>query len=490
MSNELNRMTISQLAPKVKSRKISPVDLTRAVLEQIEKLDPILNAYITVDTEGALKAARTAQRQIAKGKYLGPLHGIPISLKDLYDTKGMLTTAGSKIMGDRIPAEDAASVARLRAAGAIIVGKTNLHEFAFGSTTQNPHFGGTRNPYDTSRIPGGSSGGSAAALAADMCIASTGSDTGGSIRTPAALCGIVGLKATYGRVSLRGIVPLASSLDHAGPMTKCVRDAAIMLSTMAGYDPKDPTSANEKVPAFVRALKKDVKRLRIGIDPSFCFGGVDQEVAAAVKEALKLLEGLGARIVEVTLPNIELTSVVESILITTESAAYHEDNLRNRSADYGEDVRALLEGGSVFSAVHYIKAQRLRRIIQQEFAEAFKKIDLFSLPGAPVAAPLIGAETVSIGGAEMEVPMALLRFACPSNLTGLPAISVPCGLGKQGLPMGLQLVGRAFDEATLLQAAYTFEASTAPLPKPRIEQGSGVRGQGSGPHPPPPGGRG
>ncbi len=475
MSNELHRMTISQLAPKVKSRKISPVDLTRAVLEQIEKLDPILNAYITVDAEGALKAARTAQRQIAKGKYLGPLHGIPISLKDLYDTKGMLTTAGSKIMRDRIPAEDATSVARLRAAGAIIVGKTNLHEFALGSTTQNPHFGGTRNPYDTGRIPGGSSGGSAAALAADMCIASTGSDTGGSIRTPAALCGIVGLKPTYGLVSLHGIVPLAWSLDHVGPMTKCVRDAAIMLSAMAGYDPKDPASAKEKVPAYARALKNDVKRLRIGIDPSFCFGGVDDEVAVAVRKALELLEGLGARVVGVHLPNIELTSVVESILITAEPAAYHEDNLRNRAADYGEDVRALLEGGSVFSAVHYIKAQRLRRIIQQEFAEAFNKIDLFAMPGAPVAAPLIGAETVSIGDTEVDLAMALIRFACPSNLTGLPAISVPCGLGRQGLPIGLQLVGRAFDEATLLRAAYTFEANATPLPKPRVEQGSGIR---------------
>ncbi len=476
MSNELNRLTISQLAPRVKSRKISPVDLTRAVLEQIEKLDPLLNAYITVDAEGALKAARTAQRRIAKGKYLGPLHGIPISLKDLYDTKGMLTTAGSKIMRDRIPAEDATSVARLRAAGAIIVGKTNLHEFALGSTTQNPHFGGTRNPYDTDRIPGGSSGGSAAALAADMCIASTGSDTGGSIRTPAALCGIVGLKPTYGRVSLHGIVPLAWSLDHVGPMTKCVRDAAIMLSAMAGYDPKDPASAKEKVPAYTRALKNDVKRLRIGIDPSFCFGGVDDEVAVAVRKALELLQGLGAHIVEVHLPNIELASVVESILITAEPAAYHEDNLRNRAADYGEDVRALLEGGSVFSAVHYIKAQRLRRIIQQEFAEAFNKIDLFAMPGAPVAAPLIGAETVSIGDTEVDLAMALIRFACPSNLTGLPAISVPCGLGRQGLPIGLQLVGRVFDEATLLRAAYTFEANATPLPKPQIGQGSGIRG--------------
>ncbi len=469
MSNELNRMTISQLAPKVKSCKISPVDITLDVLEQIEKLDPLLNAYITVDAEGALKAARTAQRQIAKGKYLGPLHGIPISLKDLYDTKGMRTTAGSKIMADRVPDEDATSVAQLRSAGAVIVGKTNLHEFAFGSTTQNPHYGGTRNPYDTKRIPGGSSGGSASALAADMCIASTGSDTGGSIRTPSALCGTVGLKPTYGRVSLHGIVPLAWSLDHVGPMTKCVRDAAIMLSAMAGHDPKDPTSANEKVPAFTRALKKDVKRLRIGIDPAFCFSMVDDEVAASVENALRTLEGLGARIVEVHLPNIELTSVVESILITTEPAAYHEDNLRNRGADYGDDVRALLEGGSVFSAVHYIKAQRLRRIIQQEFARAFEKIDLFAMPGAPVAAPPIGAETVSIAGTEVDIPMALIRFACPSNLTGLPAISVPCGLSNEGLPMGLQLVGRAFDEATLLRAAYAFEANAGPLPKPAVE---------------------
>ncbi len=485
MSNELSRMTISLLAPKLKSRKISPVELTRAVLEHIERLDPLLRAYITVDAEGALKAARTAQRQITQGKYLGPLHGIPISLKDLYDTKGLRTTAGSKIMAVRVPAEDATSVARLRAAGAIIVGKTNLHEFAFGSTTQNPHFGGTRNPYDTGRIPGGSSGGSAAALAADMCIASTGSDTGGSIRTPAALCGIVGLKPTYGRVSLNGIVPLAWSLDHVGPMTKCVRDAAIMLTAMAGYDPKDPTSADEKVPGFARTLKKGVKGLRIGIDPGFCFSMVDNEVEASVRSGLRVLEGEGARIVEIRLPSIELTSVVESILITTEAAAYHEDNLRSRAADYGDDVRALLQGGSVFSAVHYLKAQRLRRIIQQEFAQAFQKIDLFALPGAAVPAPPIGAQTVSIAGAETDVPMALLRFACPSNLTGLPAISVPCGLSNEGLPVGLQLVGRAFDEATLLRAAYAFEAEAGPIPRPGLGQGSAARGQGSGAHPSP-----
>jgi aspartyl-tRNA(Asn)/glutamyl-tRNA(Gln) amidotransferase subunit A len=252
-------------------------------------------------------------------------------------------------------------------------------------------------------------------------------------------------------------------------MTKCVRDAAIMLSAMAGYDPKDPASANEKVPGFARALKRDVKGLRIGIDPAFCFGMVDDEVGAAFRRSLELLEGLGARVVDVHLPNIELTSVVESILITTEPAAYHEDNLRNRAGDYGDDVRALLEGGSVFSAVHYIKAQRLRRIIQQEFARAFEKIDLFAMPGAPIKAPPIGAETVSISGSEVEVPMALIRFTCPSNLTGLPAISVPCGLSKEGLPIGLQLVGRAFDEATLLRAAYTFEKSSVPLPKPRYQ---------------------
>lgn len=483
MSNDLHRMTLSQLAPKIRSRRISPVDLTQAVLDEIERLEPVLNAYITLDPEGALKAARKAQRQLAKGEYLGPLHGIPISLKDLFDTKGMRTTAGSKILAERVPTEDATSVARLRAAGAILLGKTNLHEFAFGSTTQNPHFGGTRNPYDTDRIPGGSSGGSAAAVAADLCIASTGSDTGGSIRTPSALCGTVGLKPTYGRVSLHGIVPLAWSLDHVGPITKCVRDAAFMLSAMAGYDPKDPTSAKEKVPVFARALRGDVKKLRIGIDPSFCLAGVDDEVGSAFQAALRLFEGLGARVVEIHLPSLELASMVESVLITTEPAAYHEANLRDRGGDYGRDVRALLEGGSVFSAVHYIKAQRLRWTIQQEFAKAFRNIDLFAMPGAPLPAPPIGAETVSIGGAEVDLPMALIRFTCPSNLTGWPAISVPCGLSREGLPIGLQLVGRAFDEATVLRAAYAFEVNAGPLPKPRIGKGSGVGDQGSGARP-------
>ena len=468
MPGELHKMTISELAPKIRSRKISPVELAQDVLDRIEKLDPALNAYITVDIEGALKAARKAQRQIARGKYLGPLHGIPISLKDLYDTEGMRTTGGSKILRDRVPDADAASVENLRAAGAIIVGKTNMHEFAFGGTTQNPHFGGTRNPYDTGRIPGGSSGGSAAAVAADMCTASTGSDTGGSIRTPSSLCGIVGLKPTYGRVSLRGIVPLAWSLDHVGPMTKCVRDAALMLSAMAGHDPEDPTSANERVPGFARALRNDVKKLKIGVDSSFCFGGADEEVVAAVKKALELLEKLGARVVEVTLPSIELTSAVESVIITAEAAAYHEGNLRSRGGDYGGDVRALLDAGSTFSAVHYIKAQRLRGMIQKEFAEAFRKIDLFALPGAPATAPRIGERTASIGGMEVDVETAFLRFACPFNLTGLPAISIPCGLGGGGLPIGLQLVGKAFDEATVLRAAYTFEANSEPLPRPPV----------------------
>ncbi|RJP68350.1 MAG: Asp-tRNA(Asn)/Glu-tRNA(Gln) amidotransferase subunit GatA, partial [Candidatus Abyssobacteria bacterium SURF_17] len=352
MPNELSTMTIAELAPLLKSRKISPVELTRSVLERIEQLQPKLNAYITVDSGGALKAARSAERQISKGKYHGPLHGIPVSLKDLYQTKGLLTTAGSKIMKDWVPDTDATSVAKLREAGAIIVGKTNLHEFAMGGTTQNPHFGGTRNPYNAECIPGGSSGGSAAAVATGMCIASTGSDTGGSIRTPSALCGIVGIKPTYGRVSLHGIVPLAWSLDHVGPMTKCVRDAAIMLTVMSGHDPKDPYSAPGKAPNFARLLKDDVKKLKIGIEPSFCFAGVDDEVADGVKNALKQLEKLGAHVVEVTIPSIELTSAVESVIITAEAACYHENNLRNRAADYGNDVRVLLEAGAAFSAIH------------------------------------------------------------------------------------------------------------------------------------------
>jgi aspartyl-tRNA(Asn)/glutamyl-tRNA(Gln) amidotransferase subunit A len=466
-------MTISQLAPKIKSGAISPVELTTAVLEQINNLNAALNAYITVDADGALAAARAAERLIARGTYLGPLHGIPIALKDLYDTQGLRTTAASKVLQDRVPDADAASVTKLREAGAIIVGKTNMHEFAFGSTTQSPHFGGTRNPYNTERIPGGSSGGSGAAVATDMCIAATGSDTGGSIRAPSALCGIVGLKPTYGRISLRGIIPLAWSLDHVGPMTKCVRDVAIMLRAMAGHDPLDPTSAQEKVPSFVRALKDDVKELKIGVDPSFCFSGADEEVVEAVKKALKLFEQLGASIIEVSLPNIELTTVIESIIITTEAAAYHEDDLRNRGDDFGGDVRALLDAGAAFSAVHYIKAQRLRRIIQREFAEAFRTIDIFAMPGVAAPAPRIGAATVSVGGMETDVGMAMLRFPCPGNLTGLPAISVPCGLSTEGLPIGLQLMGRAFDEAAILRAAYTFERNAEPIPRPEL-QGSGA----------------
>jgi aspartyl-tRNA(Asn)/glutamyl-tRNA(Gln) amidotransferase subunit A len=251
-------------------------------------------------------------------------------------------------------------------------------------------------------------------------------------------------------------------------MTKCVRDAAILLKVMAGYDPNDPTSANEKVPNFPRFLENNVKKLKIGVEPSFCYTGVDEEVEEAVKKALKLFEKLGARIVEVNLPNIELTSVVESVIITTEAASYHEENLRTRAGDYGEDVRPLLEAGAGFSALHYLKAQRLRSMIQKEFAQAFKKIDLFVLPGSAVPAPLIGAKTVSIKGMETDTQMALLRYTCPSNLTGLPAISIPCGLSKGGLPIGLQLVGRAFDEATVLRAAFAFETNSQPLPKPVV----------------------
>lgn len=468
MPNELCDMTISELAREIKSRRISPVEVVRSVLARIDKLEPHLKAYITIDREGALKAAQTAERRVKRGNYAGPLHGIPISLKDLYQTKGLRTTGGSKILQEWVPEEDATAVAKLRQAGAVIVGKTNLHEFAFGGTTQNPHFGGTKNPYNRGRIPGGSSGGSAVAVATGMCVASTGSDTGGSIRTPSALCGIVGLKPTYGRVSLHGIIPLAWSLDHVGPMTKCVRDAAIMLSAMAGADPKDPSSACQKVPRFERFLKDDVKKLKIGVEPSFCFGGVDEEVEQSVKKALQLLERLGAKIIEVTLPNIELTSAVESVIITAEGASYHEEDMKNRPADFGEDVRALLEAGMAFSAVHYLKAQRIRSIIRREFTEVFRKIDIFALPGAAIPAPEIGAPTVQVKGMETDTQMALLRFTCPSNLTGLPAISVPCGITRQGLPIGLQLVGRAFDEATLLRTAFTFEGNSEPLPEPNL----------------------
>ena len=451
--SDLPFLTIAELAPLIESGDVSHVVVTRAVLERIEALDGRLNAYITVLHDDAMSAAREAENAILAGGYLGPLHGVPISLKDLFWTQGVRTTAGSKILADFVPNEDAHSVARLKAAGAVIVGKTNLHEFAFGVTTINPHYGTTRNPWDAERIAGGSSGGSAAAVAAGLCTAALGTDTGGSIRIPAALCGIVGLKPTYGRVSRHGVVPLAWTMDHVGPMTRSVRDAALMLNVVAGHDPRDPASTDAPAPDFTAGLDAGVKGLRLGVPQHFYFDDLDAEVEGCVRAAIDVLGRLGGKIEEVALPRLEYAPAVYWPISISEAAAYHRDWLINRPQDYGDDVRERMEPGLLAPAVRYLQAQRARRLIADDFRHALREVDVLLVPTTPVPAPRLDEAGTP------EVRSSLLRLTSPANLAGLPALSVPCGFTGAGLPVGLQIIGRAFDEATVLRVGHAYETT-------------------------------
>ena len=438
----------------IRHRKLSPVELTEACLERVGRVDARLNAFITVAREEALRAAQQAANAITKGSYKGPLHGVPLALKDLFATAGLRTTAGSKIMADHLPAEDAEATARLKAAGAVILGKLNMHEFAFGATGVNPHYGPVRNPWDTARMSGGSSSGSGAAVAAGECPAALGTDTGGSVRIPASLCGVVGLKPTYGRVSRRGVVPLSWALDHVGPLTRTVEDAAIVLGAIAGRDPLDGSSSDEPVPDYRRGLKGGLRGLRVGVPREHFFENVEAEALEALREAIGVLGKLGAEVQEVSLPHIAEAGEAVTAIILPEALAYHQRWLEERPQDYGDDVRQRLELGVGFLAVHYVQAQRLRELIVQEWRrEAFEKVDLLATPTTPIPAP-------GIEESELQTTMTLVRFTSPFNLTGMPAISLPCGFTTGGLPIGLQLAGRWFDEGTVLRAAHAYEQAT------------------------------
>jgi aspartyl-tRNA(Asn)/glutamyl-tRNA(Gln) amidotransferase subunit A len=447
--------TIAELAARLRKKEISPVELTDAVLDRIGAVDGKLKAFITVMRDEARNAAKAAELAILAGTYLGPLHGIPVAVKDLYYTRGIKTTAGSKILATFVPDYDAAVVERLKQAGAVIVGKANTHEFAMNTWTPP-----TRNPWDTDRIPGGSSGGSGAAVAASECIAAVGTDTGGSIRIPSALCGIVGLKPTFGRVSRHGVVPLAWTCDHAGPMTKTVEDAALMLRAMAGYDARDPATVRLAVPNYARALTGDVKGLRVGMPRNYFFDAIDPEVEEAVRKAIKTLEGLGASVHEVSFPHLGSMAITHACIVLTEAATYHEKWLRTRADDYQPDVRFSLEWGKLFMGMDYVQAQRVRELIRQDFAEVLRHVDVIAAPTVPAPASKVGEDPITIKGNKEGLVGAHIRLNRPSNHTGLPAISVPCGFTTAGLPIGFQLIGRAFDEATVLRAAHAYEANT------------------------------
>ena len=452
---ELTRLSIAEAADLIRRKKLSPVELTEACLQRIDSLDARLRAFITVTREEALATAQQATGAIARGDYKGPLHGIPFALKDLFDTAGVRTTAGSKIMADRVPSEDAAVTARLKAAGAVLLGKLNMHEFAYGATGVNPHYGATANPWDPTRISGGSSSGSGAAVAAGMAPGALGTDTGGSVRIPSALCGITGLKPTYGRVSRRGVVPLSWALDHVGPMARSAADAAIILGVIAGHDPGDETSSDEPVPDYAKMLEgRGLKGLRVGVPREYFFDNVNTEVAAGVRGAISTLEHLGAQVREVSLPHIDEAPAAVNAIMLTEALACHRRRLAERPQDYGDDVRGRLEMGLLYPAVSYIEAQRLRSLIVEEWREkVFDRVDLLAVPTTPVPAP--GLEE-----ADLQVTLTLVRFTNPFNLVGVPAVSVPCGLTGGGLPIGMQLAGRWFEEGTVLGAAHAYQQAT------------------------------
>ena len=466
---EILGFDVATLAEKVRAKELSPIDITDAYLERIEALDPKILAYITVTTEDARIAARKAEDEITHGNWRGPFHGVPIALKDLCYTRAILTTGGSKILGAFVPDFDCTVWARLREAGAILLGKLNLHEFASGATNTNPHWGTCRNPYNLERIPGGSSGGSGAAIVAKMAAATIGTDTGGSIRIPAAFCGCVGMKQTWGRVSRYGVLPLADSLDHAGPITRTVRDAALMLQIIAGRDIHDTTSSDEPVPDYVQALDGNLKGVRVGIIKEL-LSGLSDEVALAFNAALREMRILGAEVDEVSIPHIEMSSTIATNIMFAESAEYHEQWMRTRSHEYGADVRRMLEAGMMTPAIYYVRAQRSRAAILAEALKALENFTVLTAPTAAIPAPRIdvGGRALTDGGEQVDMVAAVLRFTAPFNVTGQPALAIPTGLAPNGLPVSMQIIGKPFDEATVFRVADAYERGRGPLAEPNL----------------------
>ena len=447
--------SISELAPRLRRREISPVEITQECLSRIEGLNPSLNAFITVTAESALAEARRAEEEISDGKWRGPLHGIPIALKDLIDTAGVRTTSGSALHEHRVPNEDAEIVRRLRQVGAVFVGKNNLHEFAYGGSSLVSHFGDVHNPWDVSRIAGGSSGGSAVSVPSGMCCAAIGTDTAGSIREPAALCGCVGLKPTYGRVPSRGVIPLSTSLDHIGPLAATVSDAAIVLQAIAGYDASDITSAEVPVADYVSALNHDAKSLRVGVPRAYLFEDLDAEVASAVEHALR---GIATLVREVREVQLEVST--DRTVQAAESYAYHAENVAKAPNLYKAETLRRIRTGENVSTADYIRQRNELEQARRTIRNVFSTVDLLVTPTTPIPAPSI-AELKASPDALRPAELKLLRNTRPFNVWGLPAISLPCGFTQRGLPIGLQIAGPPWREDLVLRLAHAYEQATA-----------------------------
>ena len=458
---DLVNMTISELAPKIQAKEISPVELTDAALAQLDRLQPVLNSFITILHDQARAQAKEQEAAVMRGDYLGPLHGIPIGIKDNIETGGIRTTVGSKALSDNVPHEDAQVVIRMKQAGAIILGKENMEEFAAGSTSNNLHYGAVHNPWNLDHIPGGSSGGGGANVSAGVTFASLGTDLGGSVRGPANFCGVVGLKQTYGRVSQRGLMVTSFNGDHIGPMTRSVRDSALVLQAIAGYDPLDPSTVPVPVPDYTESLEKGLQGLKVGIPTDHYFDLVDSEVEAAIRKAIDTLVELGAEVKEVSLPSMKYAGALR-ILGMADGFVAHEPHIESSREDYGPTVLYRALAGQFVLGRDYSKAMKVQRIIKEDYARVLQDVDFLATPSSPIAAWRIDADTVSLDGSEYPVrgPGAGMTARCtsPSNATGLPAMSVPCGFTQAGLPIGLQLIGRPFEEALLFRAAHGYEA--------------------------------
>ncbi|MBI2165702.1 MAG: amidase [Chloroflexi bacterium] len=453
-------LTVAEAARLVRSRKLSPVELVEASLRRVEALDRRLRAFITVLGDQAMAEARKAEAEIGAGNYKGPLHGIPISLKDLFYTRGVLTTAGTGAFDDFVPNYDATVTAKLKEAGAIVIGKNNLHELAVGGTGENPFFGNGQNPWKEGYVPGGSSSGSAIAVATGMGLASMGSDTGGSIRIPASFSGVVGHKPTYGLVSRYGVFALSWTLDHVGPLTKTVEDAAIVLTAVAGYDARDSGSAQVRRRNYVRSLRGDVKGLRLGIPLDPFFEVLDKEVRQAVSQAVRVMRGMGCTTRRVSLPTAAYSQEIGLAISWAETASIYESELRARFHRFSRAVQdQILVGLSMPSSV-YVKAQMARAVAQREFHRALEQVDLIVMPTTAVPAFPIGSKQVQLGGESVEARFLPARLTRPSNQTGYPALSVPCGFTREGLPVGLQIIGRPFEDGLVLRLGHAYQQAT------------------------------
>ncbi|GAA3568936.1 amidase [Streptomyces osmaniensis] len=459
-----SELSLVAAADAIRQRRLSPVELLDSVLDRVERVEPRLGAYVSVAAEQARRSALEAEREAAAGRFRGPLHGIPMALKDLIDVAGAPTTASSRVRaGDLAAHHDSTVAARLAAAGAVLVGKTHTHEFAYGLTTPQ-----TRNAWNRERVAGGSSGGSAVAVAAATATFALGTDTGGSIRVPAALNGVVGLKPTYGLVPRHGVTSLSWSLDHVGPITRTVADAAAVLAVLAGHDPRDPASLpqtpGDPLPAAYPDATgdTDLTGLRVGVPRNHYFDHVDPQVEAAVRHAVGRLETLGARLVEVEIPMTRYLRATQWGLMVPEATAYHERTLRTVPELYGADVRVLLEAGELMTAGDYLRAQRARTLMRREWARMLERVDVIAAPTVPTTAVPAGRQTVTWSDGTVEsVPDAYVRLSAPANITGVPALSVPVGHDGAGMPIGMQLLGHPLGEAVLLRVGHAYER-TAP----------------------------